>query len=148
LRISINVLPTDGGGNLAGIFDRTNAYILSQAQALPVEAMAPPKDKPKRIFFALPGMLDKIKARQVTCTYRPNARNGLYEVHTGSRFDAKPTGIIIEVYQTEAVETAKLKDSDAQLAGVASARELLEHLDRWYDGVPSTITRNWFRLVE
>jgi len=127
---------------------RMNAYMPLQGLWVAVEAMTPVVGRPKRIFFALPGILDKIKAGQVTCTYRPNARSGLYEVYTGNRFHSKPTGVIIEVYRTEAVETAKLTDADARLAGVPTVRELLEHLGQWYDGVPQTIIRNWYRLVQ
>ncbi|MEM2904680.1 MAG: hypothetical protein QW057_07730 [Candidatus Bathyarchaeia archaeon] len=110
--------------------------------------MAPPAGKHKRIFFAHPGIVEKIKAQEVKCTYRRNAKSGLYEVYTGGRFHPKPTDLIIEVYCAEAVETVKLTDADAQLAGVPTARELLEYLGRWYGVVPETVIRNWYRPVQ
>lgn len=81
-------------------------------------------------------------------TYRKTRKHGVYKVVTGPWQRAQDQGIILSMYQCEAVDPRKLSDREAQLAGIDSAEELLRLFRRWYGRLPEKMWRNWFLILK
>ncbi len=96
----------------------------------------------KKIVFIKP-LVEKIRSGEVKATYRNRPLSGLYYV-VSNRFKDEVPNILIEFYRSEAVDTSKLTDEEAQLAGIETADKLREMLQRWYGSKP--IYRNWFMV--
>jgi hypothetical protein len=96
-------------------------------------------------------LLPLLKSGQKICTYRTRPLSGYYYVIT-SRFRCKRTlaECLIEVTGSEKIGDYKsLSDQDANYAGLASARDLIDFLASRYaeQKLKASLYRNWIRVV-
>lgn len=99
----------------------------------------------KQVVF-IKSLIPLLITGEIRCTYRNRRLFGSYYIVT-NRFKRDEPSLVIEVTDNELIKPNKLKDEDARLAGVGSAKELRRLLKNWY-GNNQIIFRNWLTVKQ
>jgi|SRR3970040_525412 len=101
----------------------------------------------KQIVFIKP-LIGKIRNGEIQVTYRKGPKFGIYYV-VNNRFKPRTDDCpIIEFHKTEKVNPYNLSDDEARLAGVDTAKEIVDLFERWYGKPAPELFRNWFSVRE
>ena len=100
----------------------------------------------KQVVF-IKSLIPLLITGEIRCTDRNRRLFGSYYIVT-NRFKRDEPSLVIEVTHNELIKPNKLKDEDARLAGISSAKELRKLLQKWYGKNYPIIFRNWLTVKQ
>lgn len=111
------------------------------------DALSEQTKRVKQIVFIKP-LVERIGMGEIQVTYRKTPKFGIYYV-VSNRFKPRTSDCpIIDFYKTEKVNPYDLSDEEARLAGIDTAREIVNLFEKWYGKPAPALFRNWFMVRE
>ena len=148
-----NIMPNDGNFDEGAALDEIDKT-LSYSEAIDHITSKHPEwfrnqesiARVKQVVF-IKSLIPLLITGENRCTYRNRRLFDSYYIVT-NRFKLYEPSLLIEVTHNELIKPNKLKDEDARLAGIGSAKELRRLMKHWYGKNYPIIFRNWLTVKQ